>query len=146
MSNPVSVGPQEVTMRTVIRAPALHWVCFACRKQFRKPPLRTSEAGGGEYQTFLCPQCKGSMVDMGRYFRPPRREDTRAWRHLWLLAEHGYRFRTEGSVAWARFVLSSTTGRLVARPLIANCACHTRTEGQRLLLAIAVRQQRTRRR
>ena len=83
---------------------------------------------------------------MGRYFRPPRRRDRRAWEQLRVVAEHGYRFRGEGAVAWMRLVQEQTTGRLDAGPLIANCSCHSRTEGQRLLRAIAVRKRANRQR
>ena len=113
------------------------------QKQFRKPfadaaGVSAREAGDTE-QPHLCPECKRPMLDMGRYFRPPRRNDERTWRQLALLAEHGFRFRSEGAVVWARFVQGHTTGRLDAEQLIANCSSQSRTEGQRLLRTIALR-------
>ena len=124
--------------------PMRHWVCFACRKQFRKPlaPIRREHAQDSAQpeEQQPCPECKGSMIDMGKYFRPPRRRDKRDWEQLRLMAEHGFRFPTAGSVAWMQFVLAWTTGgRLDARPMIANCFCRTRSEGQRLLQKIALR-------
>ena len=130
--------------------PMQHWVCFECRKQFRKPLLGTEVAVERGAVTPVprhpCPECKRLMVDMGKYVRPPRRNNGRAWQQLRLLAQHGIRFTRAGDVAFMRHILNSTTGRLDARPLTAKCLCHVRTEGQRLLKAIVLNQQRRQRR
>jgi hypothetical protein len=41
------------------------------------------------------------MVDMGIYFDPPRRNATKAWAIMRLLADNGFRFRSEGEKAYA---------------------------------------------
>ncbi len=65
-----------------------HWVCFGCRKMFRKP--RGIEASP-------CPQCAAQMVDMGRYFEPPRNSNIRLWNRIKQLAETGFRFSSASS-------------------------------------------------
>ena len=122
--------------------PMRHWVCFGCRKQFRKPlrlehlPLEAqppAEAGSP------CPGCGGSLVDMGRYFRPPAKADVKAWNEWRQIAEHGTRLNTEGSVAWIAFVLRYTTGKLSAAAIIRNCPCQGRFPGRVLLQNISWR-------
>lgn len=117
---------------------SLHWVCFACRKQFREafqvPVVPDDRDALLDLQrVHRCPEYKQPMVDMGRYFRPPARRRRREWEQLRRLAEHGFRFTRVGSVAWVQFITQATTGRLDADWLIAACSCHWRTEGQCLL-------------
>lgn len=77
-----------------------HWACFDCRKSFHRPPLE-----GGQRQ---CPECGAVAWDMGIYFEPPRRQAKRAWAVMRLIAESGYRFRTEGGKAYIdRYFLGS---------------------------------------
>src|SRR5690349_21524084 len=122
--------------------PGEHWVCFSCRKQFRKPsrqncgpwdlPSRRKPA-----RTYVCPECKAPMINMGKYFRPPRREDEQGWKRMERLAEHGIRFYSEGTVAFMHFVGGARPKMRHIEQMIACCSCHTRTPGQRLLLKIA---------
>lgn len=76
------------------------------------------------------------MVDMGKYFRPPRRANKKAWEQMRLLAEHGIRFRSEGTVAYQRMATGPKPSLRKTKQSIAACPCHTRTEGQRLLRKI----------
>ncbi len=62
------------------------WVCFPCRKMFRKDPGAAA---------VVCPQCRRPMIDMGCYFETPAQSDRKMWSLLQRLAEAGYRFRTE---------------------------------------------------
>jgi hypothetical protein len=39
------------------------------------------------------------MVDMGRYFEPPRRTNRQLWSLIEALADTGYRFHSEGGRA-----------------------------------------------
>jgi hypothetical protein len=126
-------------MSHALRRPMRHWVCFDCRKQFRKPLMLDGPPTGTRVCTAVaspCPECKGDMTDMGTYFRPPARDDLRSWNHYRRIAEHGYRFMSEGSIAWLGYVVEHTTRRLDADILIGNCSCQDRTEGQRLLRRI----------
>lgn len=130
--------------------PSEHWVCFSCRKQFRKPrPGHGAPRGVRqplEERVALCPECGAALISMGKYFRPPRREDRRAWAAFADLAEHGVRFHSEGVVAFTGVYRGTRIKRRRAAQIIGDCPCHTRTEGQRLLRVIAGRQRSGRRR
>jgi hypothetical protein len=76
-----------------------HWVCFDCRKMFRKPPRVQQEPPACGY---VCPECKQPMRDMGVYFEPPRRNATRRWAIMRLLAENDISFRSEGIKAYVQ--------------------------------------------
>src|SRR5579872_559379 len=52
-----------------------HWVCFGCRKMFRKSA-----------QACVCPQCAVPMIEMGPYFEPPKRSNRQMWDVLNALA------------------------------------------------------------
>ncbi|NEO85459.1 MAG: hypothetical protein F6J87_14610 [Spirulina sp. SIO3F2] len=86
-----------------------NWVCFNCRKRFRALPLNKTDAIAER----LCPECGRAMCDMGVYFEPPGKRAKKSWQIVQLLAENGYRFRTEGSVAYIKtFILCSKRPRL----------------------------------
>src|SRR5438128_1282380 len=83
-----------------------HWACFDCRKSFHHLPLE-SEAKR------TCPECGKAMWDMGVYFEPPRRQARKSWAIIQLLAEGGYKFQTEGDVAYIKtFILGSERPRI----------------------------------
>lgn len=65
-----------------------HWVCFECRKSFHHPPSEVSRT---------CPDCGNTALDMGVYFKPPRRQAKRRWEVMRLLASSGYRFASESN-------------------------------------------------
>lgn len=71
-----------------------HWVCFDCRKSFAKEPVDRNAAAR------KCPECVREMIDMGAYFEPPRRLSKKRWEIMKILADYGYRFRSEGSKAY----------------------------------------------
>jgi hypothetical protein len=87
--------------------------------------------------TLSCPECNTALVNMGKYFRLPRHNDRQEWEKMQRLAEHGIRFTRAGTVAWLRFVGGTHPNKKDIDRIIACCPCHTRTEGQRLLLKIA---------
>jgi hypothetical protein len=50
---------------------------------------------------------------MGVYFEPPRKQGKKTWEIARLLAESGYKFQTEGSVAYIKtFILGSKHPRI----------------------------------
>lgn len=61
-----------------------HWACFSCRKMARKPSpfdvrpegLRPPASG------LLCAECKSSICNMGKAFRPPRQSAVKQWRKV----------------------------------------------------------------
>ena len=126
-----------------------HWVCFECRKQLRKPlhqkrsPEWLAETQSLRWKRKViredrsCPECGAALVNMGKYFRPPRRENKQEWENVRRLADHGIRFTSAGMVAYLRFVGGARFDKEAVDRIIACCPCHTRTEGQRLLLKIA---------
>jgi DNA-directed RNA polymerase subunit RPC12/RpoP len=63
----------------------LPFVCFACRKSFRKP--RTVEPR-------RCPQCAGPVTMLGRKFCPPKAAQIEQWKKVQYLAEHGFLFHS----------------------------------------------------
>ena len=117
-----------------------HWVCFHCRKQFRKEPdLNKDEGlfdGKSDRKGCLCPECKHPMINMGKYFQVPRRRDRKAWKQLHQWAEHGVRFHMEGTAYRMRHILSvPNLSQRHTKLLIEECPCHHQTEGQCLLLS-----------
>lgn len=94
--------------RTVIRRIDLagsykdHFVCFACRKQYR---ARGSEGAiarvwSAQHERFehraqtranvACPQCGETLQALGRDFKAPRWRDRRQWLKVELLWRFGY--------------------------------------------------------
>lgn len=61
------------------------YVCFDCRKAFRKP-LRDLPR--------VCPQCGRTMVMLNRKFSAPKMTDTEQWRKVHFLVEQGFRFQS----------------------------------------------------
>lgn len=79
-----------------------HWACFDCRKSFAKEPVAKDASAR------KCPECANPMIDMGAYFEPPRRLNKRRWKAMKVLAEHGYKFQSEGSKIYIEtFILGS---------------------------------------
>jgi hypothetical protein len=84
------------------------WVCFDCRKMFGRayePPAvydyglqRPTRVRAPE--KVVCPQCAKPMIDMGRFFVPPKRNQVRLWNALQSLAKAGYRFHSELNREW----------------------------------------------
>lgn len=93
-----------------------HYVCFACRKQFKQTPLQDLLAQRGQLAAFkrlkpearvavhdkhrerpvTCPECGALMADLGLDFRPPRASATRAWKRLQALHTIGQAWQTCG--------------------------------------------------
>lgn len=84
-----------------------HWACFECRKSFAKPPV----VKDGEPRK--CPECAKSMIDMGAYFEPPRKLSKKRWEVMKVLADNGYKFRSEESKSYIKaFILQTKNPRL----------------------------------
>jgi len=55
-----------------------HWVCFRCRKAFKKPAehdVPESRQQGG----YACPECGGPMHNMGKEFEAPPASAIKRW-------------------------------------------------------------------
>ncbi len=61
------------------------FACVHCRKMVRKPLPRTSfPAIMHSPQGPPCAECGTTLIFVGRYFEPPRRDDLKAWKQLEL--------------------------------------------------------------
>jgi hypothetical protein len=72
-------------MKTKQSELTLQFACFDCRKVFKQKYRRWKEV-------LKCPDCGRPMAWMGRAFRAPRRENTKQWRKVELLARNGFTF------------------------------------------------------
>ena len=127
-----------------------HWVCFACRKQFRQPmegrevlsPQQAHELN----ETKPCPECHAAMTDMGGYFCPPRRDDRRAWEQMRLLAKEGVKFYTEDAKhQWGAEGVTQKSIR-ETREWMQKLDAIPRTQGEALLQWIAQKRARAKNR
>ena len=83
-----------------------HWACFDCRKSFAKEPLNEGAR--------KCPEYAKLMIDMGAYFEPPRKLSVKRWAVMKVLANYGYKFKSEGSKAYIKaFILQAKNPRVV---------------------------------
>lgn len=73
-----------------------HYVCFECRKMFRRRLLGDIDRDLKESSEAKCPQCGGLMADMGLDFKPPRKDDVKAWQHIKDLYSVGITFHSCG--------------------------------------------------
>jgi hypothetical protein len=114
-----------------------HWVCFGCRKMFRKSSRWLSD-GADSTPRHLCPQCRQPMRDMGKYFEPPRALDRRSWEIMRRVADAGLFFHSEGSKA---FINAFIIGKLRPSPsaVFARLAEHQRRTPNKPLHATALR-------
>ena len=69
---------------------AMSFVCFNCRKSFKRhydgPPC--------DYPNkTTCLECKGVAVNLGRNFKAPKKSDTKQWKKVKFLVEHGFLFQ-----------------------------------------------------
>ncbi len=67
-----------------------HFVCFQCRKMFRKTLLRYNFGGSKEGEENLCcAECGGRLVNIGRGFEPPRHSNLKSWKQVEMLYAPG---------------------------------------------------------
>lgn len=62
--------------------------CFSCSKSFKLH---------GEGKDKVCPECEGPIYEMGRSFKPPKKNDKKQWEKVKLLYSAGFRFVGCGS-------------------------------------------------
>jgi DNA-directed RNA polymerase subunit RPC12/RpoP len=55
-----------------------HWVCFRCRKMFKKQSEH-DQSDDRENHSYLCPECGRGMHNMGKEFEPPARSAAKKW-------------------------------------------------------------------
>jgi hypothetical protein len=65
--------------------------CFACRKSYKIAPRPAFVA--------TCPNCAGSIHEMGRSFKAPPAKDAEQWAKVQALYEAGFRFSSYRSTS-----------------------------------------------
>ena len=78
----------------------MQFACFDCRKAFKQPaafPKRIPE------ERHICPQCGAEMVEMGRNFRAPKRDDLEQWKKVEALVRAGFSFHSVNSYRTGRY-------------------------------------------
>jgi hypothetical protein len=69
---------------------SMSFVCLDCKtsnmRHFDCPPF--DYPGKGE-----CPVCKGVTFNLGRNFKPPKKNDSAQWNKIAYLIEHGFMFQ-----------------------------------------------------
>lgn len=78
-----------------------HYACFECRKTFKRKLLididrNTAYSKILESRTYKCPECSGTMADMGLDFKSPKKTDLKAWNHIQNLYKTGITFHSCG--------------------------------------------------
>lgn len=72
-----------------------HFACFSCRKVFR-PGEYPGQHPVQRKREKTCPQCGRDMAALGVCFKTPRQRNTRQWRKVELLYQHGYTYPWQG--------------------------------------------------
>lgn len=69
---------------------AMSFVCFACRKSFK----RHFDVDPSQYPSEIeCSECGDTSYNLGRNFKAPKRSDDSQWKKVEFLVEHGFRFQ-----------------------------------------------------
>jgi hypothetical protein len=69
---------------------AMSFACLNCRTSNK----RHFDGYPCDYpKTMLCPVCKGESFNLGRNFKPPRKNDLSQWKKVELLVAHGFLFQ-----------------------------------------------------
>jgi len=75
---------------------ACRWACFNCRKAFKSHSAGDVFNGLSIHEPRVCPECAGTMYDIGLDTRPPKKENKKQWAKLEKLHELGFNFHTCG--------------------------------------------------
>lgn len=65
------------------------FACFECCKSFKREFVLTD----GVPFELKCPECAGPSYNFGRHFKAPKNSDTRQWKKVKFLFDHGFRFQ-----------------------------------------------------
>jgi len=72
------------------------YACFQCRKVFKQASDRELSNHDVQKRTYKCPQCGGTMNDMGHDFKAPKLNDVKQWRKVELLYNNGFTYHSCG--------------------------------------------------
>ncbi|CAD0001129.1 hypothetical protein [Flavobacterium chungangense] len=73
-----------------------HYVCFNCRKTFKRRFRKDVKNEESFVFEAKCPDCRGLMADMGLDFESPKKDDFKKWKHLGSLYSVGITFHSCG--------------------------------------------------
>lgn len=76
-----------------------HYACFNCRKSFKRRLLHDINRelhSINDSVSAKCPECTKTMVDMGKDFEAPKKNDIKAWEHIQNLYTSGITFHSCG--------------------------------------------------
>jgi len=62
-------------------------VCLHCRKAFN---IGTNS---NDFKDKVCPECGNKLVYFNHKFRPPKRNDLKAWKVVSFLYDHGFNYQ-----------------------------------------------------
>jgi len=74
------------------------WACFNCRKAFKAHSAWSfiDAIAINHNEDRICPECAGTMHDLGQDFQPPRKDSINQWKKIALLYERGTTFHSCG--------------------------------------------------
>ncbi|HAH52295.1 MAG TPA: hypothetical protein DCL80_14005 [Balneola sp.] len=67
----------------------LSFACTECRKSFKRQVNLMEEVP----KESLCPDCGKPTINLGRHFKPPKKNDKKQWEKVKFLIENGFRFQ-----------------------------------------------------
>ncbi len=68
----------------------LHHVCLDCRRSFKRPVDLSDPRPSFRRK---CPHCGAIAFEVGRHFRPPRRDNLAQWEKVRFLIANGFYFQ-----------------------------------------------------
>jgi hypothetical protein len=102
--------------------------CFECHKAFKRYICREDEP-----REQNCPECGGTMWEMGRTFKAPKQDDVKQWSKVEKLVRNGITFHSTGSHGLGKFPrLLNEVG-----PFIERVQRRSERKGERLLRKIS---------
>jgi hypothetical protein len=74
-------------------APKYTYLCLGCkftRKDF--PSILIDHIREGQFDYYICPKCHGKMINVGDSFKPPRKENKKAWAKVIAYIQSGNKY------------------------------------------------------
>lgn len=104
----------ELIQRNPNPARTTHYVCFHCRKQFKKPssktvrvtasfrPISSHSGVDKDIYDYPCPQCGRRMRMIGKNFRAPKQSDAEGWKIAERLLDAGFSHDYRTGIAYPK--------------------------------------------
>ncbi|WNC68599.1 hypothetical protein RI845_00280 [Thalassotalea nanhaiensis] len=65
------------------------FACLDCRKSFKRQFNLSKECPS----EMTCPNCAGIAHNFGRHFKAPKKTDSKQWKKIEFLFQHGFKFQ-----------------------------------------------------